>query len=40
MDVCDRITVINFGVPIAQGTPEEIQVNPDVITAYLGVDES
>lgn len=40
MDVCDQITVINFGIPIAQGTPEEIQVNPDVITAYLGVDES
>ena len=40
MDVCDQITVINFGIPIAQGTPEEIQVNPDVITAYLRVDES
>lgn len=39
MDVCDRITAINFGTPLATGTAEEIQRDPDVITAYLGVDE-
>lgn len=40
MDVCDRITAINFGIPLATGTAEEIQGNQEVITAYLGVDES
>ncbi len=39
MDVCDIITVINFGKQLAIGTPEEIQGNQDVIDAYLGVDE-
>jgi branched-chain amino acid transport system ATP-binding protein len=36
MDVCHRIRVIDHGIPIAWGTPEEIQKNPDVIKAYLG----
>ena len=39
MGVCDMITAINFGTMIATGTAEEIQQNPDVITAYLGVEE-
>ena len=36
MGACDRIHVIDTGKTIAEGTPEEIQANPDVIRAYLG----
>ncbi|MDD2735696.1 MAG: ABC transporter ATP-binding protein [Desulfuromonadaceae bacterium] len=36
MRVADEIIVINYGTKIAQGTPEEIRNNSDVITAYLG----
>jgi ABC-type branched-subunit amino acid transport system ATPase component len=36
MGVCDRITVLNFGKVIAEGTPGEVAAHPAVITAYLG----
>jgi branched-chain amino acid transport system ATP-binding protein len=39
MQTCERIHVLDFGELLAVGTADEIQVNPAVVTAYLGVQQ-
>jgi len=39
MDISDRILAINFGKPLCEGIPEEVQNNPEVLKAYLGEEE-
>lgn len=40
MSLCQRIVVLNFGRKIAEGSPEEIKENPQVIQAYLGASKN
>jgi branched-chain amino acid transport system permease protein len=35
-DICDRVTVLNLGQVLATGTPAEIRVHKEVVSAYLG----
>ncbi len=39
MEICEKIVVLVQGEMIAQGTPEELRVNPAVVEAYLGAPD-
>jgi branched-chain amino acid transport system ATP-binding protein len=40
MRLCDRITVLNFGKVLAEGDPDHVRQHPEVVAAYLGVNEN
>jgi branched-chain amino acid transport system ATP-binding protein len=39
MGLCERITVMNFGSLLAEGTPDQVRGNPEVVKAYLGASD-
>ena len=39
MGLCDQITVLSYGKVLAEGSPESIRQNPQVIESYLGVSK-
>jgi branched-chain amino acid transport system ATP-binding protein len=40
MSLCDRIVVLNFGNKIAEGSPEQVRQNEEVIQAYFGSEHA
>ena len=40
MDISDKVVVLDFGGKLAEGTPDEVQADKNVIAAYLGTEES
>ena len=39
-NLCQRVTVLDFGLTLAEGSPQEIQRHPKVLEAYLGKEEA
>jgi branched-chain amino acid transport system ATP-binding protein len=40
MNLCQKLVVLSFGKKIAEGTPDEVKTNPEVIKAYLGTGDN
>ncbi|HID31096.1 MAG TPA: ABC transporter ATP-binding protein, partial [Desulfobacterales bacterium] len=40
MELCQRVVVLNYSIQIAEGSPEEVVSNPEVVEAYLGMFET